>query len=150
MPGFAGLKVTRDPGAAKRWGLNLVPSLANQGAAMVLEKAGGTIAWGGNSGFQCLNWVLHCGARQIALVAFDMRIDLGLHFFGRHRAGLNNPSAASIGRWRRAIDEQAPRLRALGVDVVNCSEISALEAYPKMTLPQALARFAGQPGAIGQ
>ena len=73
-----------------------------------------------------------------------MRTDHGLHFHGRHVAGLNNPSRDSTAKWRRTLDEQAPRLAAFGADVVNCSAISALIAYPKMTLREALDRFASQ------
>lgn len=78
------------------------------------------------------------GAKRLLLVGFDMRVDHGLHWHGRHGAGLNNPNQQNVARWRRVIDAAAPTLQALGVTVINCSPISALENYPKMSLSEAL------------
>lgn len=70
-----------------------------------------------------------------------MRTDKGLHWHGNHEKGLNNPTKDNVARWRRVTDAAAPLLDALGVTVINCSPISALQSYPKMTLEQALERF---------
>lgn len=98
----------------------------------------GTLGWGGNSGFHALNLAVQFGAKWIALVGYDMRCDRGLHWHGKHIPGLNNPTPQNVERWRRVTDEAAPMLAALGVTVVNCSPISALTAYPKMSLKEAL------------
>src|SRR3546814_4935399 len=43
-----------------------------------------------------------------------------------------NPNAGNVARWRKALDGAAPTLAALGIEVLNASPISALEAYPKV------------------
>lgn len=72
------------------------------------------------------------------LVGYDMRVDLGVHWHGKHEGGLNNPADVNVRRWRKVLDAQAPMLKEMGVSVVNASPVSALEAYPKMTLEAAL------------
>lgn len=101
----------------------------------------GMIGWGGNGGFQALNLALQWGARRVVLVGYDLRIDLGLHWHGRHAPGLNNPSRTSIEKWRRTLDAQAPLLAGAGVEVVNASPISALTVFPVMPLEAALRHF---------
>lgn len=101
----------------------------------------GTLGWGGNSGFHALNLAVQFGVKRIALVGFDMRCDKGLHWHGSHEKGLNNPTPGNVERWRRVTDAAAPVLAALGVSVINCSPISALTAYPKMSLSEAMECF---------
>jgi hypothetical protein len=93
----------------------------------------GAIGSGSNSGFQALNAVIQFGATRIGLVGFDYRIDLGIHWHGSHQR-LNNPSASSCEMWRRYLDGVANDIDAMGIEVVNCSPISALRNYRKSTL----------------
>lgn len=136
MPEFGGLKITQDAPAAQKYGLHCV-RLA-KGRDEILTDEPGLLGWGGNSGFHALNLAVQCGARRVVLVGFDLTLDYGTHWHGRHPKGLNNPNAAALRRWRRVLDDQAPRLKALGVEVINASPISALEAYPKAGLEEAL------------
>jgi hypothetical protein len=99
----------------------------------------GVIGWGGNSGFGALNLAVQFGARRIVLVGFDMRLDQGIHWHGAHPQGLNNPQSAYVDRWRRVIDEAAPVLNALGIEVLNASPISALRNYRKVDFVSAIA-----------
>jgi hypothetical protein len=99
----------------------------------------GRIGDGGNSGFQAINLALQFGASKIILVGYDMRLDRGVHWHGRHGSGLNNPRDVNVMRWRRAIDAAAPTAARLGVRIINASMESALCAYPKMSIEQALA-----------
>jgi len=103
---------------------------------LCLEK--GTIGWGGNSGFHCLNLAVQFGAAKIILVGYDMRLDKGIHWHGRHPRGLNNPTDANVRRWRRCIDDAADLIAGLGIRVINASPVSALRTYPKMDLMDAL------------
>lgn len=74
------------------------------------------------------------GPQRIILVGFDMRLDLGLHWHGRHdRVGtqwLNNPTDPVIIRWRKVMNNAAPVLSEMGIEVLNVSPVSALTAYP--------------------
>lgn len=98
----------------------------------------GEIGWGGNGGFHALNIALQFGASRVILVGYDMRVDLGVHWHGRHPEGMNNPSDVNTKRWRQVLDRQAPLLRKLGVEVLNASPVSALEAYPKVDFAAAI------------
>jgi hypothetical protein len=88
-----------------------------------------------------VNLACQFGARKIALVGFDMRVDLGLHWHGQHPGRLNNPTAKATEKWRARLDRQAPRLAEAGIEVVNCSAVSTLRAYPVMGLADALHHF---------
>lgn len=98
----------------------------------------GTVGWAGNSGFHCLNLAVQFLAAKIILVGFDMTVAHGLHWHGKH-VGLNNPTDRNVARWRRCVDAAAEVIDALGIKVVNASQISALQNYPKMSLEEALA-----------
>jgi hypothetical protein len=74
---------------------------------------------------------------RIVLVGDDMQVDDGLHWHGAHE-GLNNPLKRDTERWRRVIDGTAPTIKALGIQVYNASDRSALTAFPKVTLEEAL------------
>ncbi len=137
MTAFAGLKITADLAAARRWGLRHV-TLTTHDDRLRTDKPG-VIGWGGNSGFHAMNLAVQFGVRALILVGYDMRLDRGLHWHGRHPRGLNNPTEGTVARWRRVVDDAAPRLAELGVTVINASPISALGAYPKMSLEEALA-----------
>jgi hypothetical protein len=99
----------------------------------------GYVGAGGNSGFQCLNLAAQFGAKRILLVGYDMRVDLGEHWHPRHYPPLSNPHPNdNLPRWRAAIDGAAEFFAQAGIEIVNCSPVSLLKAYPKMTIGEAL------------
>lgn len=129
---FVGLKVSRSEVA----GVNKVGLAATHDGwenRMILDRPG-TIGAGGSSGFQALNLAVQFGARRIALVGFDARVDNGTHWHGDHSAGLTNPGAGTAAMWVAHLDRVAATLRAAGVEVTNCSPDSALEGYRKVGL----------------
>jgi hypothetical protein len=138
LPEFGGLKLCQDSIVAHRpaWGIRAVT--VHRGQDQLLVDTFGELGWGGNSGFGAINLAVQFGASRIILVGFDMRIDKGLHWHGAHKGALSNPNPGNVLRWRRVIDEAAPVLAALGVEVVNTSMISALGAYPKMDFVEAI------------
>ncbi|MEI9964383.1 MAG: hypothetical protein WDM92_06425 [Caulobacteraceae bacterium] len=116
-------------------------SLRKDGAGWcdrILHDEPGVIGAGGCSGFQALNLAVQFGARRIALVGFDARVDRGSHWHGDHGGGLHNPSEATAASWRRHLDAAAPALAALGVAVINASPLSLLQAFPRAPLEDAL------------
>lgn len=137
-PQFAGLKLAHDARACRQF-----PDVAQihieRRVDRILTSERGVIGDGGNSGFQAINLAVQFGVRAIVLVGFDMRLDLGAHWHGKHPPGLNNPGAENLRRWRASIDAAAPELDRLGVKVFNASPISALEAFPKVSIFEALA-----------
>lgn len=140
VPGFKGIKVSQDRKCPRMYPeiktVNCVRGYETSGK-MVAQR--GSIGWGGNGGFQAVNLGIQFGSKKIVLVGFDMRIDKGLHWHGKHEDGLHNPHNGQVERWRKALDAAKPSLDAAGVRVINCSQVSALIAYPKMKFEDALA-----------
>ncbi len=133
--GFAGLKVTSDSIAALRYGLRRVRiERINKLCLDDDDFIGG----GGNSGFQALNLAVKFGAEKIILIGFDMHLAGGVHWHGCHGGDLKNPQEATLARWRAVLDMVADQTREAGVRVINASPTSALSAYPKMSLEDAL------------
>lgn len=130
---FAGLKVTGSAAAAAEFPVLRLVNLERR-TDLVRFDEWASVGDGGNSGFQALNLVAQMGARRIVLVGFDMSLAGGVHWHGKHGAGLNNPRDVSLVRWRAAFEASAPILEAAGVAVFNASPQSAIEAFPKRTL----------------
>lgn len=106
-----------------------------------------TVGGGGNSGFQVVNWLAQVGVSAIALLGFDMRVDGNgkAHWHGRHPDSgahvLNNPYDEMMAFWVKHMTNAAPKLSRLDIDVVNCSDKTALTCFPKMSVEDALARW---------
>jgi hypothetical protein len=142
---FAGIKLTLDdpPHAAKVNGidkLKIAKRLEIWVNDFLFEKPG-VIGSGGHSGFQMINLSAQFGATGIALVGFDMRQGGDPHWHGNHPSPLRNPDVGRFLEWRKHLDEKAPKLAAHGIDVINCSSVSALTAFPKLTIEQTLERW---------
>jgi hypothetical protein len=136
VPQFQGEKWTQHKGA-KQWparaaemGLRVIRSAPLPG----LSCEPSLIHTGANSAYQVLNLAVLAGASRVLLLGCDMK---GPHWFGKHPGKLHRPSPYS--RFRKAFEGVAPQLVQLGVEVINCSPISAIQAYPKMPLEEALA-----------
>lgn len=129
---FVGVKVSRSavPGGHK---VDLAERSGGWDDRMLFGTPG-VIGAGGSSGFQALNLAVQFGSRRIALVGFDARVDLGTHWHGNHGEGLTNPTEGTAALWADRLDRAAPALSAAGVEVANCSPVSALTAFPKMGL----------------
>jgi hypothetical protein len=135
VPEFAGERWTQQKGPsgwarhAMAQGLRVIQSAASPGVST--DPA--LIHTGSNSAFQALNLAVLGGARRVLLLGCDMT---GAHWFGRHPPELRRPSP--YDRFRAAFERAAPQLQGLGVEVINCSPISTIQAYPRMPLPEAL------------
>lgn len=139
VPTFQGLKLSPDARVdGKTWGIERV--MINRKEDSLLFAQRGLVGWGGNSGFQTINLAAQMGVSKIILIGYDMSIERGTHWHGNHPAGMNNPTAPNVARWRRAIDAAAWLLNLYGVEVINTSMESALVNYPKMSLAEALAK----------
>jgi hypothetical protein len=102
----------------------------------------GEIGGGGHSGFQAMNLVAQFGATAIMLLGFDMCYLNGqVHWHGRHPPPVENPIEENFRRWIAKTDKAKESLDALGIDVVNCSPISLLTKYPKISVDDALKRW---------
>lgn len=99
-----------------------------------LSKGGG-IYVGDNSGYAAINLAAAAGAKRILLLGMDMQ---GGHWHGPHQ-GLGNPQPHQFQRWMRRMNRLAVWLKEAGIEVINCSPVSALECFRKMDLVDAIA-----------
>ncbi|MEY9098887.1 hypothetical protein ABIA24_001796 [Sinorhizobium fredii] len=136
---FKGRRIAYDARTVEKWrGLNFLKVEISKAHQTLRFEAVGHVGWGGNSGFHALNLALQFGAARVLLVGFDMRVDRGKHFFGPHAYTKERPSEANCAKWREILDGQAGAIAARGVEVINCSPVSALKAYRKMDFSEAL------------
>lgn len=117
--------------AAEAFGLKCVAYERGPGLS---ERAGiiRTGGWLGNSGAQALNLAYLWGARRLVLVGFDFQ---GTHFFGNHPSRWASAPLATLAREMHGM---ALDLYRLGVEVINCSDSTALRYWPTSTLEEAL------------
>ncbi len=92
---------------------------------------------GRNSGFQALNLAVLAGAKRVILLGFDGQParDGKAHWFGNHPRP--TPEAA-YPLYRQAMSAAENALLEAGVEVINCSPGSAIDAFPKRSLEQEL------------
>lgn len=136
-PEFKGLKMTVEAQVAKHYPDVKVVKCRKPDDRIVLDELG-TVGWGGNSGFHCLNLAVQFGCSKVLLVGMDMTIAHGVHWHGKHPPHMNNPTNGNIARWARAVDAAAAPIRQRGVKVFNCSDVSVLSNYPKLPFEKAL------------
>jgi hypothetical protein len=96
------------------------------------------IHFGSNSGYQAINLAVHFGVSRILLLGFDMQVapDGRKHWFGNHPGNMNNNSP--YGLFIEKFGTLPPDLKKAGVEVVNCSRVTALECFQRMTIEEAL------------
>lgn len=129
---FKGELWTLSSTAKCRHGLNWVPSARGEGYSC--DK----IHTGGNSGYQALGLAALWGASRIVLLGYDMQKSGGKsHWHGDHPKGLGN--GGNLARWAGAMGGLARDLAHSGIEVINCSRMTALKCFPRQSLAQALA-----------
>lgn len=95
-----------------------------------------TLLTGRNSGYQAINFAVHATPARIALLAYDMRFDGGkAHFHGDHPIKSHEPDFVGFAKRFRTM---LPQLKTLGIEVLNCSPISLIDAFPKVSIEEAL------------
>lgn len=91
---------------------------------------------GRNSGYQAMNLAVHATPARIALLGYDMRFKDGkAHFHGDHPIRSHEPDFAGFAKRFRTM---LPQLQALGIEALNCSPISLIDAFPKVSIEEAL------------
>lgn len=129
VAGFSGECWTQDEVAAKQYGLHWIRGKSDPG----LSRDPAVIHHGANGGYQAINLAYHFGASRIVLLGYDMG---GTHWFGDHPTSL--PVKSSYDAFLREFPALARDLKSAGVEVVNCSRSTALEAFPKSTIDKVL------------
>lgn len=107
------------------------------GADRGLSREPDTINSGGNSGFQAIHLAATFGATRIILLGFDMQRTGGKeHWHGKHEGKL--PNGVGFASWMKALGALAIDLRQAGVDVINCTRVTALRCFRQASLEETL------------
>lgn len=103
---------------------------------------------GFNSGYAAINLAVHLGASRILLLGYDMQVaeDGRSHFFGDHpaqdRLRVSTYHLGKEGLFARTYRKLVDPLRAMGVEVINCSRATALDCFPRQSFASALEQVA--------
>lgn len=114
-------------------------TVLRQGSKSGLETDPTALATGQNSGYQAINLAVHLGVSKIVLLGYDMQPDQhGRHRWHvthrYHRGTIVPPYQQFLERFASLVEP----LKALGVAVMNATRETALVAFPRMSLAEAL------------
>lgn len=132
LEGFRGLRFAIEERAA-RYGADVLSMSGPDGLELENRAA---VRHGKCSGYQTINVAVHLGARRIVLVGYDCKRSAAgaLHWYEcRGTAG-----ASDFAIWSRHYATLPPVLKAIGVDVLNASRDTAITAFPRISLENAL------------
>lgn len=98
------------------------------------------IRWNHNAGAGAINLAVLFGARRIMLLGFDMKANgNGQTHFVNGIAGYYKPARQmDFDRYLQVFPQIAVDAKRLGVEILNVSEDSAIEAFPKVKLKDVL------------
>jgi hypothetical protein len=137
---------TWDQMTAINYGVNYVPGRWSDGPGArrrvrSLSTDPAFIHYGHGSGYEVLGCAYHCGVRRMLLVGYDLRYptDGPRHFFGEYPKGLQHwPKTGPDGQMTGLLDiYETIDLRALGLEIVNCTPGSALTRFGYQNLEEA-------------
>lgn len=90
-----------------------------------------------NSGAGAVNLAMSRGATKIFLLGYDCQhVNGQTHWHGNHPKPLTN--LGSLERWRKFFDRLARHAQLRGVTVSNCSRITALTCFPRVSIDDVL------------
>ncbi len=130
-PTFEGARYSLSSEAAK-WGVSILRNAGTSG----LELSPDGLKTGKNSGFQAINLAVHFGANRIVLLGYDMKPGSKgeQHWHPDHPHRNASPFSVFLKEFTSIVEP----LRALSIDVVNCTPGSALKAFPCRPLREAM------------
>lgn len=96
------------------------------------------IRTGRNSAYQAAHIAIHAGAARVLLCGVDMTNAHGSHYHGDHPEPLRNTTDAAYREMLACWPGLIPAAEERGVEIINCSAISALECFPKRSIEDAL------------
>jgi len=136
VPSFSGLKYGLTVKLGKWPGVIRLSHTGQEG----FDESSSGIRSGGNSGFQAIQVAVKLGAARIVLLGYDMKRDAKgrSHFFGEHPKVLRK--AMDYTTVQRYFKSLVVPMRNKGIEVVNCSRDTAIQAFPRMDLHAALAQ----------
>ena len=133
--GFTGKRWSCEPYSNSNWGKRDptewgVTVLRCDVAGTGLSTDPEVLIGGGNSGYQAIGLALHLGAQRIILLGYDMTWTGGKsHWFGDHPTKFNKTNPERYISGFRTI-----RPSDYGLEIINCSRSTALDAFPVRSL----------------
>jgi len=100
-----------------------------------IDLNSGCLRHGNNSGYAAINLAIQFGAKIVILLGFDMEIKETSHW---HEGYSITTRPHAYDKMIPHFDSLAEQAKKLGVTILNASPESRLEAFPKITLEQAL------------
>lgn len=101
-----------------------------------------TVCWNNNSGLAAISLARHLGVKRIILLGFDMCLDQKRvsHFFGSHLGPGRKATPPPFARHMKGIPRIAEDAQRLGLEILNCSGISAIPSnlIKKVSLKEVL------------
>lgn len=85
-----------------------------------------------NSGSMAIQFAASLGAKRIYLTGYDCSIRHGVHFHGRHKGRLRNPSEISVQKWH--YEFAGVRDELSHIEIINCSRRTELKCFPLKSL----------------
>lgn len=132
---FKGQCWTQSRTAAEQYHLNHVMLTSEPG----MSNDPATLHSGSHSGYQALNLAYLMGAKQIILLGYDCQRTGGKdHWFGQHTGQLHR--GMDVKDWADAYDAASNDLWQAGTVVINASRATAIEAFLRLPIDQALSR----------
>lgn len=108
--------------------------LKNSGHEGLSTDPGGVMT-GSHSGYQLVNIATLSGAKRVLLLGYDcQRVKGKKHWFGEHPDSTEPPYTAIRTRY----NPMAAAAKAMGVEIINCTPGSAIDAFPKEELARVL------------
>lgn len=98
------------------------------------------VSWNSNSGFAAISLAAHFGVKRIILLGFDMTLDNNRvsHWHGSHHPKSKKPPVPPFARHMRGSVFIAKDAEAMGIEILNCSDISTITEFKKCTLKDVL------------
>lgn len=132
-PTFTGLKFALTKRSAEWPGVRVLQKTGIEG----LEVNPVALRTGANGGYQAMNLAVHLGAARIVLLGYDMQTgDRGREHWHEDHPNRSTSPYATFVRYFGSIVEP---LRALNIEVVNCTRETALRCFPRRSLVEAFA-----------
>ena len=103
----------------------------------VLSRNPERLAHGGNGGYQAINFAALAGARRIVLLGFDMKYQAGRANWHKDHKIKSAPERRVV-QWRPRFRELAGELIKDQVQVINASDETALDAFPRRHIAEVL------------
>lgn len=102
-----------------------------------------------NSGMRAIQFAIDCGAGRVILLGYDCSVANGTHWHGDHE-GTKNPDVHKVRAWQQQFAMVALHAKARGVEVLNCSQDTALKCFPRADLHESLesSRTAAAPALV--